>query len=241
MSRDETYVCQHQGRRSYVNAVGFHLIVARTKASSQDTPPGPYYYVVMGNRNRCIGWMTMLSGGRCGCQPLTRRALSNARYTRQNDLAFQTDPAQHPSKNRGRVSDSITPPLSKHQNKRELRRQYQMASITVASKANGGVVLPALLAATYFSQCRPDSAISIEYIDAESHGRENAKAVLTTDDGKSLVDESVIKHLLEKIQLPRGMWKSGVCLAHLPKLLPVISHRFLDCRMAGSLCRPCSP
>ncbi|GES57092.1 glutamyl-tRNA synthetase [Aspergillus terreus] len=80
-----------------------------------------------------------------------------------------------------------------------------MQTLTVASKANGGLVLPALLAATYFSQCSPDDAISVECKDVETHGHENAKAILRTNDGKSIADGSVIKHLVDYIQLPRGV------------------------------------
>lgn len=116
-----------------------------------------------------------------------------------------------------------------------------MPTLTVASKANGGLVLPALLAATYLSQCRSDDAISIECKDVESHGHENAKVILRTNGGKSIIDGAVIKHLVDQIQLPRGVKKSEVCLANLPELSLNISHPFLDRRMAGSLGGTCSP
>lgn len=116
-----------------------------------------------------------------------------------------------------------------------------MQTLTVASKANGGLVLPALLAATYLSRCRPDDAISIEYKDVESYRNENAKAILTTNDGKSIVDGSVIMHVVDEIRLPRGVRKNEVCLADLPKLFSDSSHPFLDHRMAGSLDGTCSP
>lgn len=100
---------------------------------------------------------------------------------------------------------------STHENK------IDMQTITVASKANGGLVLPALLAATYFSQCSPDDAISVECKDVETHGHENAKTILLrTNDGKFIADGFVIKHLVDHIQLPWGVRKSDVCLANLP-------------------------
>lgn len=90
-----------------------------------------------------------------------------------------------------------------------------MPILTVASEANDALVLPAMLAATYLTQCKPDDAFSIRCTDVESQGLEKANVILVADDEKPIVDGSVAKHLLDQVQLPRGVQKNEVCFSTL--------------------------
>lgn len=55
-----------------------------------------------------------------------------------------------------------------------------MAVLTVASNANGALILPATLAAAHVTQSNPHDGIVIEYKDVVSLGKGNEKVILTT-------------------------------------------------------------
>jgi hypothetical protein len=84
-----------------------------------------------------------------------------------------------------------------------------MAVLTVASRANGALILPAMLAAAHVTQSNPHDGIVIDCKDVESLGKGNEKVMLTTNDGDVIVDGSVIPYLLDQSVLPRGAKKSG--------------------------------
>lgn len=86
-----------------------------------------------------------------------------------------------------------------------------MAVLTVASKANGALILPAMLAAAHVTQSNPHDGIVIEYIDVVSLGKGNEKVILTTNNGDVIVDGSVMSYLAKQSVLPRRAKESEVC------------------------------
>ncbi|PLB45689.1 glutamyl-tRNA synthetase [Aspergillus steynii IBT 23096] len=76
-----------------------------------------------------------------------------------------------------------------------------MAALTVASKADGGLVLPTILATTYIAQGSPQNTVHIEYKEVDSLGKKNEKVILTTSNGDSIVDGSVVPYLMDQIEL----------------------------------------
>lgn len=83
-----------------------------------------------------------------------------------------------------------------------------MAVLTVASRANDALILPAMLAAAHVMQNSPHDGIVIEYKDLVSLGKGDEKVILTMDNGEVLVDGSVMPYLLDRSVLPRGAKKS---------------------------------
>lgn len=69
-----------------------------------------------------------------------------------------------------------------------------MATLSVATKANGVFVLPVVLAAAYLSM-NGDYKVTIEYEDAETLDRGEILK-LTTDGGDSAIDGSVVPFLV---------------------------------------------
>lgn len=86
-----------------------------------------------------------------------------------------------------------------------------MAALTVASKADSGLVLPTILATTYIAQESPQKTINIEYKEVDSLGKKNEKVILTTSSGDSIVDGSVIPYLMDQIQLLKKSGQREVC------------------------------
>ena len=86
-----------------------------------------------------------------------------------------------------------------------------MAVLTVASKANDALILPAMLAAAYVTQNNHQDGMVIESKDVVSLGEENEKMMLSLNNGEILVDGSVMPYLLGRSVLPRGAKKSEVC------------------------------
>ncbi|KAK2781183.1 hypothetical protein FQN52_001764 [Onygenales sp. PD_12] len=70
-----------------------------------------------------------------------------------------------------------------------------MVVLTVAAKANGAILLPALLAVTFVKQSFPGVGITIVYEDVESVGPQGAKLELKADDGKVVHDDDVLRYL----------------------------------------------
>lgn len=70
-----------------------------------------------------------------------------------------------------------------------------MVLLTVAAKANGALVLPALLAVAYVKQTLPGIDITVAYEDVESVGSQGAKLELKTDDGKLIHDDDILPYL----------------------------------------------
>lgn len=86
-----------------------------------------------------------------------------------------------------------------------------MAVLTVASKANDALILPAMLAAAHVTQSNPHDGIVIEYKDLVSLGKGKEKMILTMNNGDVIVDGSVMPYLVDQNVLPRGVKKSEVC------------------------------
>lgn len=82
-----------------------------------------------------------------------------------------------------------------------------MALLTVAFKADGVLILPAMLAAAHVSQSNPHHGIVIEYKDVVSLGKGNEKVILTTDNGHVIVDGFVMPYLVGR----KGTEKGDVC------------------------------
>ncbi|PGH18136.1 glutamate-tRNA ligase [Helicocarpus griseus UAMH5409] len=70
-----------------------------------------------------------------------------------------------------------------------------MAHLTVAAKANNAFILPTLLAVNYVKQSLPGTDITPIFEDVESIGTQKAKLELKTEDGKTIYDDDVLKHL----------------------------------------------
>lgn len=86
-----------------------------------------------------------------------------------------------------------------------------MAVLTIASRANGALVLPAMLAASHIKQSNPHDGFVLECKDVESPGKGNEKVILTTNNGDAIVNGSVLLYLLDKSVLPRGVNRNEVC------------------------------
>ncbi|KAJ9191282.1 hypothetical protein DTO164E3_8909 [Paecilomyces variotii] len=85
-----------------------------------------------------------------------------------------------------------------------------MAVLTIASRANGALVLPAMLAASHIKQSNPHDGFVLECKDVESLGKGNEKVILTTNNGDAIVNGSVLLYLLDKSVLPRGVNRNEV-------------------------------
>lgn len=82
-----------------------------------------------------------------------------------------------------------------------------MAILTIASKTDDTLILPAMLAAAYTTQNNAHGGINIEYKDVVSLGEKNEKVLLTMDNGDVVVDGSVLPYLVDQ----RGADKNEVC------------------------------
>lgn len=112
----------------------------------------------------------------------------------------------------------------------------KMGVLAVASKANDGLILPAMLAAAYVTQNNPHAGIEVEYKELVSLGKGDEKVILAMDNGDVVVDGSVMPYFVNQ----KGTKKDEVCSPFLLSHLPKISHRLLGRRMATSFCGSCS-
>ncbi|EDN04054.1 conserved hypothetical protein [Histoplasma mississippiense (nom. inval.)] len=76
-----------------------------------------------------------------------------------------------------------------------------MSQLAVATKANNAFLLPTLLAVNHVKQTLPGTDITVVFEDVESIGSQGAKLELKTDDGKTIYDDDILKHL-ENIYAP---------------------------------------
>lgn len=91
-----------------------------------------------------------------------------------------------------------------------------MATLSVATKANGVFVLPAVLAAAYLSMAS-DYKVTIEYEDVETLERGEILK-LTTDGGDSATGGSVVPFLVNRTGFTHGPQQTQVGI----KLPPLI-------------------
>lgn len=76
-----------------------------------------------------------------------------------------------------------------------------MSQLAVATKANNAFLLPTLLAVNHVKQTLPGTDITVVFEDVESIGSQGAKLEFKTDDGKTIYDDDILKHL-ENIYAP---------------------------------------
>jgi hypothetical protein len=77
-----------------------------------------------------------------------------------------------------------------------------MAVLTVASKANAALILPAILAAAYTVHADPGLEVTVNYRDVESLGTQNEWLELATEDGGIVVDDAVLLYFYHNIEIP---------------------------------------
>ena len=111
-----------------------------------------------------------------------------------------------------------------------------MAVLTVASRANGAIIFPAMLAASYATLTNLHEDIVVECKDMASLGKEDQKMVLTMKNGDVLVDRSVIQFLVDQTVLPTGTKRNQVGWGP-TRLISFLIDASLGRRVAAALCR----
>jgi hypothetical protein len=83
-----------------------------------------------------------------------------------------------------------------------------MTTLTVASKANAALILPAILAGAY--AVHDGSQLDVCYEDVESLASSNNYVELITGDGDHIADDAVIHYFKDNIALRGRVKKSDV-------------------------------
>lgn len=86
-----------------------------------------------------------------------------------------------------------------------------MSQLTVAAKANNAFLLPTLLAINYVKQTLPGTDVTVVFEDVESIASQGAKLELKTDDGKTIYDDDILKHLENIYEPLQAGDKEQVC------------------------------
>jgi hypothetical protein len=76
----------------------------------------------------------------------------------------------------------------------------KMAALTVASRANLAITLPAILAAAYLVHEGSQDQMRIRYEDVESLGSAKEKLQLVTDTGDRFVDDAVMHYFRDHVR-----------------------------------------
>lgn len=70
-----------------------------------------------------------------------------------------------------------------------------MELLTVATKANWALLLPALLTVTYLNEKDADTEITIQFQDVESLGSEKGRISFQAEDSIIIYDDAIIPYL----------------------------------------------
>lgn len=76
-----------------------------------------------------------------------------------------------------------------------------MPVLTVALKAPGETILPAVAVASCLLEANPKAGLSILYEEVDKIGGKGGKAELKLDDGTLLYDEEIIPYLRDKYEV----------------------------------------
>lgn len=76
-----------------------------------------------------------------------------------------------------------------------------MSVLTVALKAPGETILPAVAVASCLIDANPKAGLTIVYEESEKVGSKGGKVELKTDDGSLLYDAEIIPYLRDKYEV----------------------------------------